>query len=122
MTVEVTFRGPLFNGSAAGILRQGVDQAALKVGEEAKEEVEAETKVFRNPTGRYRSLIRIERTAGFVKVVPGRLPYVRWLEGTSRRNQTTRFKGYHVFRNARDVVVSGQTSITTSHSSFSRDS
>ena len=27
--------------------------------------------------------------------------YASWIEGTSSRNRTTKFKGYHMFRNAR---------------------
>jgi len=97
---EVRFSGPLFDGSAEAILRHGVEQARIEFAEEAKRSVELETGVFRNPTGRYKSLIHIVQEGFTSRILPGRLPYVRWLEGTSRRNQTTRFKGYHVFRKA----------------------
>ena len=34
-----------------------------------------------------------------------RIVYGPWLEGVSRRNQTTRFKGYHSFRRATQAVL-----------------
>jgi hypothetical protein len=105
MTISVTttlkMTGPMFDGSAARILAEGITDAGERLMDDAKREVEQGTGQFKNPTGRYRGGIHTEITATRFKVLPGRLPYVAWLEGTSRRNQTTRFKGYGVFRDAR---------------------
>ena len=101
MTVTVNFKGPIFDGSAQWILTQGIEEARRALADEALDAVRVETGVFKNPTGRFKSLLNIENAGFASRVVPGFLPYVRWLEGTSRRNQTTRFKGYHLFRNAR---------------------
>jgi len=101
---EVRFEGPLFDGSAEWMLTHGIEQARIEFAEDAKLSVKAQTRQFRAPTGRYEGLINIVNESFRSRVRPGVLPYVRWLEGTSRRNQTTRFKGYHVFRKARENI------------------
>lgn len=56
---------------------------------------------FQNPTGYYQSLVYIRNDAGHPLVSDdGRVAYGPWLEGVGSRNNTTRFKGYHAFRNA----------------------
>jgi len=101
---EVIFRGPLFDGNAEWMLTHGVEQARLELAEQVLEALHVETLVFRAPTGRYTSLLHIVNSAFQSRVLPGVLPYVRWLEGTSRRNFTTRFRGYHLFRNAHQRI------------------
>ncbi len=56
---------------------------------------------FKHPTGYYQSLVRI-RNDGRGPYVgdDGHVPYGPWLEGVESRNNTTRFRGYHAFRNA----------------------
>ena len=51
-----------------------------------------------NSTGNYRRNVKgySYRTSG--KITDGGVIYGSWLEGTSSRNQTTRFKGYASFR------------------------
>ena len=104
MGVEIHLKGPIFDGSAEWILTQGIEEARMAFAEEALDAVKTETGVFRAPTGTYRSRLHIEHSGFTSRVLPGFLPYVRWLEGTSRRNQTTIFKGYHLFRNAHAKV------------------
>lgn len=58
---------------------------------------------FKNPTGYYESNVRIRNTSSGHEVWDGGWAgpvYGPWLEGVGSRNQTTRFKGYHAFRNA----------------------
>lgn len=58
---------------------------------------------FKNPTGFYESNVRIRRTSTGREVWDGGWAgpvYGPWLEGNGSRNNTTRFKGYHSFRNA----------------------
>jgi hypothetical protein len=94
------FRGPLFDGSAEWMLTHGIETARLELAQQAQDAVELEGLQFKNPSGRYMSLLHIKNESFSSRVLPGILPYVRWLEGTSRRNFTTRFKGYRLFRNA----------------------
>lgn len=55
---------------------------------------------FKNPTGHYRSQLRVVRR-GMVEVNDSGSIYGPWLEGTGSRNATTRFKGYRHWRKAR---------------------
>jgi hypothetical protein len=69
--------------------------------------------VLKNPTGYYHSRLDSNRHGlmsggkGFsVEFHDSGVVYGPWLEGTSSRNQTTRFKGYSVFRKTRDWLES----------------
>jgi hypothetical protein len=58
---------------------------------------------FKHPTGYYESHVEIRNTATGQEVWDGGFAgpvYGPWLEGVGSRNNTTRFKGYHAFRNA----------------------
>lgn len=98
--IEVNLRGPLFTGAAPAIMRAMLDDIATEVADEGTDRVRAETQVFKAPTGRWKSGLetRQEGNGRAVVAAPG-LVYDRWLEGVSRRNQTTRFKGYRLFQN-----------------------
>ncbi len=92
--------GPLFSGEAARVLDRMTEEIATEVGKVAEQDVQARLKsVLRHPTGKYQRRIRAgAQTSGRVVVDDQRSVYGPWLEGTSRRNQTTRFKGYSTFR------------------------
>lgn len=56
-------------------------------------------------TGHYQRSIHTEfRSRLHAEVNDSGVVYGSWLEGTSRRNQTTRFKGYASFRRARQKL------------------
>ena len=55
-------------------------------------------RVLQNPTGYYQSRLRIDRMGTDRTITDSNIVYGPWLEGTSFRNQATRFKGYHSFR------------------------
>lgn len=58
---------------------------------------------FQQPTGYYEANVRIHNTTSGQEVWDGGYAgpvYGPWLEGVGSRNNTTRFKGYHAFRNA----------------------
>lgn len=79
--------------------------ATRAVGLMALAETQKGTVVFRAPTGRYRRTIHLVPITKFrSEVRPGNLPYIRWIEGTSRRNATSRFKGYRLFQKAQARV------------------
>lgn len=48
--------------------------------------------------------VEVDRVADGHLVHADNVIYGSWLEGTSSRNQTTRFKGYHLFRRATQEV------------------
>ena len=55
---------------------------------------------LKNPTGYYESRIRTNRARTSNELSDSGVVYGPWLEGTSSRNQTSRFKGYATFRRA----------------------
>ena len=57
------------------------------------------------PTGFYSASVAIDRISDG-HIVHSRAIYGAWIEGTSSRNQSTRFKGYHLFRRAAQHVES----------------
>jgi hypothetical protein len=60
--------------------------------------------VFKHPTGYYESRTVADVSSEPFKVWDSNVVYGPWLEGTGRRNQTTRFKGYHSFRKATQTI------------------
>ena len=97
----VRFDGPLFDDRFA--------MAAVEITVEAQEAVTAAVlervqffldAQIKHPTPYYETQITKQRR-GLVDIVHDRgIIYGPWLEGTSSRNATTRFKGYASFRKA----------------------
>ena len=101
----VIVRGPLWDGEADRAVDEWLKKTRLELADRSVELLRA---FPMNKTGRARggfqaNLHRVTR--GEAEVVPG--PTIRgvvwtpWLEGTSKRNDSTRFKGYHLFRKIR---------------------
>jgi hypothetical protein len=108
---EVTVRGPLFDGEASAALRDYSDQLSQNLAQQAQRIIQDKARRFnksgRGGTGRAADSVNI-RGAGSSYMVVGNSNagevWWPWLEGTSKRNFTTRFKGYHVFRLAQNIV------------------
>ncbi|MGH3680774.1 MAG: hypothetical protein ACRDT2_11075 [Natronosporangium sp.] len=97
--LQVTVSGPLFDGRAHAAVDAFLDDAEQQVADVGFNDVRAELgRVLRNPTGFYESRIQTERQRDDVMVTDGGVVYGPWLEGTSQRNQSSRFKGYATFR------------------------
>ena len=101
MDVTVNVSGPFFDG------RLGRETAVFI--EEAKEQVASQAladgqlvldRMIKHPTPYYETQVRMERQADDRVVSDAGVIYGPWLEGTSGRNATTRFKGYSAFRKA----------------------
>lgn len=56
---------------------------------------------FKHPTGHYEAQVTLDRREDDVLITDHFVIYGSWLEGTSTRNKTTRFKGYQNFRKVR---------------------
>lgn len=98
-SVEVSANGPLFNGQAAAAMTAFANDAEMSVAEEGVRLVRQELgRVLKNPTGAYESRITSTRLGDAAGVTDNRAVYGGWLEGTSSRNSSTRFKGYSTFR------------------------
>lgn len=96
---EVNLRGPLFSGVSNRIIQAMMNDITEAVAEEGGDFVRAGTSVFKAPTGGWEGDISVSPFASGHRVDVGRV-YDRWLEGVSRKNDTTRFKGYGLFKKA----------------------
>lgn len=103
LTVEVS--GPLFDRRAPAEIQAMLDQIRWEVGMDAFSELHLiMDQSFKNPTPYYETQVRIDRQRDEVTIDDRGIVYGPWLEGTSSRNQTTRFKGYAMFRKATQYV------------------
>jgi hypothetical protein len=106
VTVRLDVSGPLADGTAEKLTedwQRNTTQALADKGVELLREFPM------NKTGRARggfqeSLHIVRKSAGAVRI-PGPqekgVVWASWLEGTSKRNRSTKFKGYHLFKQTR---------------------
>lgn len=113
VTFEIRATGPLFAKGHA-ILTRAVEntvQQLMELGEQRLDATlrprpagvylsTAEAGRGKASTGHYRRSIHTLRRGMQATIDDGRVVYGPWLEGTSSRNQTTRFRGYASFRRA----------------------
>jgi hypothetical protein len=111
VTAYVDVSGPLFDGTAETAAAELTDTIAKRGAEWAREHL-AETRMDKSgrATGAFAAALRVvQRNAGFA--VPA--PMIRgvtwgpWLEGGTKRNKSTKFKGYHLFRDTRQQLEDG---------------
>lgn len=111
MSVKVTLRGSLLTGQAKRIMIDTVQEAIRQLVDMGEKQLDmmmrprpsgvylsvSEAKRGKASTGHFRRSLnkRVGRLHG---ILDTRVIYGPWLEGTSGRNQTTRFKGYAMFR------------------------
>lgn len=100
MAVTIVATGPLFDGSAAQVIENGLEEANAAVAQAAVDAVRARLSgVLRHPTGYAASRVVADVSIpDRASVNFGGLVYGPWLEGTSNRNDRSRFKGYRTFR------------------------
>jgi hypothetical protein len=98
---SVELRGPLFQGSASSAVGRAVNDIERDLARRGQQLVQQQlTPGHGVETGGLRAGITIRESAAFDTVYPTNAIKGAWIEGASRRNQTTRFKGYRVFRRA----------------------
>ena len=104
--ITITLRGPLFDGRAAQAAQEMSREIVERVAQHALEGVQRNLDTsLRHPTPYYETQINVRELAVAERQVNDRgVVYGPWLEGTSSRNQTTRFKGYASFRRARETT------------------
>lgn len=100
-TIDVRLIGPLLTGAPAATIDAYLKDATWQVGSQLLSEWHQNLdRSIRNPTPYYETQIMVERVRRDVVVHDRGIIYGPWLEGTSSRNQTTRFKGYASLRRA----------------------
>jgi len=99
--MSVKYSGPLFDGRAMKALKNFADDAEDRILEDIHDDLSMQfARYFKNRTGRYESSVKIHGDT----ISDGNIVYGPWLEGTSTKNATTRFKGYHIFSRASDTA------------------
>jgi hypothetical protein len=104
--IDATTLGPLFDARGPAAVRQFIREAMDDVSAQARSEVmQILNQRIRNPTPYYETQIMREKVTDDLFTVHDRdVIYGPWLEGTSERNRTTRFKGYAAFRKGMQAV------------------
>ena len=106
---EVKLSGPLFDGRAEGVIPAYLDEAYRDVADYGVSLIqEIVTTNANQPTGRYVKAVHAEAGPTSTRVTDGGIVYGPWLEGFSKRNQTSRFKGFVAFRVTRKQLDSGK--------------
>ncbi|MCG6493438.1 hypothetical protein [Kitasatospora sp. A2-31] len=100
MEVVVLASGPLFNGTASALVNRFTREGGEEVARWGEGEVQRVLEqVLRHPTGYYQSQVTVNRVSNdSFAITDGGVVYGPWLEGTSRRNAETNFKGYGTFQ------------------------
>lgn len=103
--MNVIMTGPMLTRMGLDVLDDISREIQVEIGRAAFVEVHSNLNArIRHPTPYYETQI-VQQRLGSDEVVHDRgIVYGPWLEGTSRRNSTTRFKGYFSFRRARQTV------------------
>lgn len=116
--------GPVFDGRAARAARDFAEDLEELGAESALDSIkDTFHREFKQPTGFYESNVRIRNTTAGPEVWDGGHAgpvYGPWLEGVGSRNNTTRFKGYHAFRKAaelldRTIELMGERLLASNH-------
>jgi hypothetical protein len=107
-TTKVILSGPLFSGEASAAARELTDSLAREMAEIGQTWIRVEAmgmdKSGRGGTGRAAAGVHLDGGNGAYVISGGirKGEYAwPWLEGDSKRNQSTGFKGYHTFRRTR---------------------
>jgi hypothetical protein len=93
---SVTVSGPLFDGRANAAVDAFVEDAKRDVAAQGYSEWMTNlNRSIRHPTPYYETQVTVTQRGADQVVHDRGIVYGPWLEGTSSRNRTTRFPGYH---------------------------
>jgi hypothetical protein len=96
---DIKTSGPFFDGSLEDDIERSIDEINDEVGQQGVNLIRQRLhSVLQHPTGRYEGAIQTERRSDTNLITDGGIVYGGWLEGTSSRNNASRFKGYSTFR------------------------
>ena len=127
----VTVQGPLFKGNAGRVFKEGVKNGMQELVEKGEEFIAErarprdqmpgmfltmnEAAPGQHSKGHYRRSIstEVKNLTGIIH--DGGVVYGPWLEGISSRNQSTRFKGYGIFRRAREFISRNAQNVIDKH-------
>lgn len=100
--IDMRIRGPVVEGKTAPAVAKMIRDIDKAVADDVLDRwVRLLRASVKRWTGAYRRGMKVKHTAKQSVVTDGGSRYGPWLEGVSHRNKTTRFKGYHAQRRAR---------------------
>lgn len=100
--ITASVSGPLADGTAHQAVRDWLDATKQDVADQAVTRLRAVTMDRTGrATGHYQKMIRTTLLNYKDVLVDDPVIYGPWLEGTSKRNESTRFKGYRLWRRTR---------------------
>jgi hypothetical protein len=105
--VSVSLHGPFFHGSPpAMVMAETLNGAVRELVNEGEKAVDAQLYPGHGlVTGHYKRSVHGEMTGTLHgRIHDSGVVYGPWLEGVGTRNATSRFKGYAMFRNARQKL------------------
>lgn len=101
MTQKVEFKGPFFRTDAGREVRNAIGKAVSAVAAEGKRDTQALlTEGHGKDSGEFRKGIRRKKKGFTATVFAKNAMIAAWLQGTSKRNQTTSYKGINLFTDA----------------------
>lgn len=104
--LKVSVGGPLADGTAHGAVHEWIDASKKAIADDAESRLRA-VHMDRSgrSTGYYAENYRTTVLSYNDILIDNPVVYGPWLEGTSSRNESTRFKGYHLWRKARQATA-----------------
>lgn len=104
--VRVTVKGPLLEGQAPFIVQETIRDCVQAMVAEGERQVKLQLYSGHGvQSGHYRRSVHGEVSGSMHgRIHDSQVVYGPWLEGVSSRNQETRFKGYAMFRNAKQQL------------------
>ena len=112
---DVQADGPLFSQRGARALRsvkefeRAATNKVAKAGQRHIRTIGAAS--FQQPTGHFSARVEVSRISDGHLVHADQVIYGSWLEGTSSKNASSRFKGYALFRRAAQDVQANLSKI-----------
>jgi len=106
VTVKLDASGPLADGSAEKLVDKWLENTTQALGDKAVDMLRAvQMDRTGRATGAFQGSLQTVRKSLNVMTVPGPMQrgvvWSPWLEGSSKRNEDTGFKGYGLFRKTR---------------------
>ena len=104
---DLTMTGPMFDGQAVAAVEDFATHVAEEVGHQGLQIVQKFLHgSLQHPTGHYMGALKVDKLGEDAIVTDGGIVYGPWLEGTSSRNNSTKFAGYASFRKAAQQLES----------------
>ena len=103
--LQTTLSGPLFEADARGVVTDALNGAVKDLADLGDQRLHAAfPEGLPVKTGYLESQVRTAIYGPAAILDDGSVVYSSWVEGTSSRNQTTRFKGYATWRRTLDYL------------------